>query len=278
MFESDAAAAEALAAANTGEVAAPEVASEQAPVQTEAQNTVDAGTNQTSESFTTIDINSLPEEIRPLAEQSLKNLQADYTRKTQEIAPVRQIMSETGMSADEARQALEFFQGLDNPDNLRQLYDHLSSQFGNETAQGEEEPGYEVDPRDRQIEELTSRLDTWEQQQAMTQAKQDLHEVEQAIRTENPSYKDADIERIQKLAVVHMQNGADVKKAMGAAATEFKSWRDDVLSSYVDGKGQVQTNGTPLVETSHAQTPSKFGNLDEATKAALSRFGADWAN
>ena len=66
---------------------------------------------------------------------------------------------------------------------------------------------------------------------------------------------------------------------MQSAAQEFKGWRDEVLSGYVAAKGNVQTNGTPpLGDTTHAQTPETFSDLNDATKAALARFGADWVN
>lgn len=279
MFENDAAAAEALATANAGDVATPEVPSEQAPVQTDANNQVDAGTTPTTESFTNIDINSLPEELRPIAEAKIKEFQADYTRKTQEIAPIRQIMQDTGMSADEARQALDFVQGLNDPQNLRQLFEHLQGQFGEETSEQTTDDEGLVDPRDRQIEDLSSRLGRFEEQQAIQSAQRDMSSAEQAIRTAHPDWKDQDIERVQSLAVAHMHSGKDIKGAMEAAATDFGAWRDEVLSTYVSGKG-TSTNGVPAIPgaTTHAQTPETFKNLDDATKAALARFGADWAN
>lgn len=282
-FESDAAAAEALAAANAGEVAAPApVVNEQAPVQTGNEGTVDAGTNQASESFTNIDINSLPEELRPVVEAKFKEFQADYTRKTQEIAPIRQVMSEFGLDADAAREALEFVHTIQSdPEALRNLYTNLAQQFGEDGGMGDAEDfGHEVDPRDQQIQDLSTRLERFEQAQAMQQAEQQLTAAVSQVKSAHPDWGDSDIERVQKLAVVHMQQpNADIGRAMAAAAEEFKGWRDEVLGSYIDGKGNVTTGGTPPIQTgTHSQTPESFSNLDDATKAALARFGADWAN
>lgn len=280
MFENDAAAAEALANANSGEVT-PAAPVEQAPVEAPTNTTVDAGTTQTSESFTTLDLNSVPEELRPLVEAKFKEFNADYTRKTQEIAPVRQIMQDTGLSAEEARQALEFVQSLNDPEALRNLYTNLGEQFGNEDGNGDLQGyGDEVDPRDQQIQGLEERLGRFEQAQAMQQAETQLHAAISQVKSAHPDWSDSDMERVQKLAVVHMQApNADIGRALSAAADEFKGWRDEVLSSYIDGKGNVTTGGTPaLTQTTHAQTPETFSNLDDATKAAMARFGADWAN
>jgi hypothetical protein len=282
LFENDAAAAEALASANNGGVATPAPAPvEQAPVEAPTNTPVDAGTTQSSESFTTLDLNSVPEELRPIIEEKFNQFNADYTRKTQEIAPIRQIMQDTGLSADDARQALEFVHSLNDPDALRSLYTNLAEQFGNEGGEAFE-GGYggEVDPRDQQINDLSTRLERFEQAQQMNEARSQLDAAVTSLKSAHSDWTDADIERVQQLAVVHMQQpNADIGRAMTAAADQFKSWRDEVLSSYIDGKGNVTTQGTPaLGATTHSQTPETFSNLDDATKAALARFGADWAN
>jgi hypothetical protein len=276
LFENDAQAAEALAAANN-DVVAPVVEApvEQAPAESQP-NTVDAGTNQASESFTNIDINSLPEELRPIAEAKLKEFQADYTRKTQEIAPVRQLMQETGLSAEEARQALDFVQGLNDPSNLRQLYETLSEQFGQQEV--EDEGDESVDPRDQQLQTLETRLARFEQQQAMAEAKGQLDSAISSVKSAHADWTDADLNRVQSLAVSHMQNmgpRADLGRAMAAAAEDYAAWRQETINAYIANKGTVQTGATPaLGQTTHAETPAQpFANLDEATKAALARFG-----
>lgn len=272
-FATEDAAAAALAAANADEVAPVEVAPvEQAPV-VEAP-AVDAGTTET-DSFTNIDISGLPEELRTQLEDARKSMQADYTRKTQEIAPVRKLMEESGMSLEDAQQALSFAQSLSDPAVQRQLYETLHTSFGEEPAT-ELDPN--VDPRDQQIEQLSTRLETWEQRQAMNDARATLAEAQQAVKSAHPDFTDADLTRVEQLAVSHMQGGKDIGKALTDAATEFAGYRDDIIAKYIQDKGGSGAGGSPLGGTSGAETPGKFANLDEASKAALARFGQDWVN
>jgi len=278
-FDSDAAAAEALAAANNADVApaTPAVPApvEQAPATPVVPNTVDAGTN-LSESFTSIDTASLPPEIRAQVEEAIKPFQADYTRKTQEIAPIRQIMSETGMSAEEAQQALTFVQSLNDPAQLQKLYEHLQSQFDGETPV---EPVVEdgtVDPRDTELQSLSARLERFEQAQALSEAQAALTNAETSVRQAHPDFQDADIERVQQLAISHMQTDkADIATAMNKAAADYKAWKDATLADYIANKGKSSGDGTPVLgDSTHADTPAApFATLEEATKAAIARFG-----
>ena len=275
MFADDNAAAQALADANTAD-SAPAVPATQAPVEQAAPpavptSTVDAGTNH-SESFTNIDVNSLPPEIRAQVEEAIKPFQADYTRKTQEIAAFRQTLTDTGMSAEEAQQALTFVQSLNDPAQLQELYTNLQERFASE-------PGFEdgsVDPQEAALQSLSSRLERFEQAQQMTEAKAALADAVASVQSANPDFKEADMSRVQQLAVAHMQgSNNDLSKSMTAAASEYASWRNETVASYIEQKGQVSANGTPnLGGQGHAETPSTpFANLDEATKAALARFG-----
>lgn len=274
-FENDGAAAAALAAANLGEVAPPEVAPvEQAPV-AEA-SAVETGTNLSESS--TFDINSVPEELRPQVQELLDGSmrQADYTRKTQEIAPIRSLIEQSGMSVEDAQQALAFAQSLNDPAALQDLYTKLQDHFGNET---ETEDAGNVDPRDRQIGDLSSRLERFEKAQAMTQAETALTTATTAVKESYPDFESEDMTRVEQLAIAQMQGGKDVHTAMADAAKEYKSWEDAKIARYIANKGNVAaTGGKPLVGGTHAQTPETFKNLDDATKAAMAAFGQDWVN
>lgn len=273
-FADDGAAAAALAAANLGEVAPTEVAPvEQAPVV--EVPAVDAGTN-LSESFTTIDINSLTPEQRAVIEPTLKSLQGDYTRKTQEIAPIRSLMEQTGMSVEEAQQALTFVQSLNDPAALQTLYDNLGEHLGS-SAPVEDDGS--VDPRDRQIGDLATRLERFEKAQMQTEAANALSTATAAVKEAYPGFQAADMTRVEQLAIAHMQGGKDITTSLSDAAKEYKTWQDETLASYIAGKGNVAAQGgKPLVGGTHAQTPETFANLDEATKAAMAAFGQDWVN
>jgi hypothetical protein len=260
------------AAQDAGTYSAPESAqSEQVAVQpTEANaapsdtSTSTDGTNQSSESFTHVDINSLPPELQQLAKQ----LQGDYTRKTQEAAPVRKLMSETGLSLEEAQQALQFVQSLNDPQNVQALYERLHQEYAQQQESVDESDGSFDDPRDRQLQDLSQRIERFEREQQMAAARSQLQAAEQAVREAYPDFKDNDMVRVRRIA---LSFDGDVAKA----AEEFNSWRSDVLSQYIQSKGTVQAGAVPPNATAHAETPHSFANLDEATQAAAIKYAND---
>lgn len=109
--------------------AAAEPTNQQVPATTatpEGTTTEEAATD-APDSFTKLDPNTLPEEVRPY----YTSLQADYTRKQQEAAPWRKLGEETGLSSpDEVRQAAELWAHLQNPENLRSFYEQLGQAIG----------------------------------------------------------------------------------------------------------------------------------------------------
>lgn len=56
------------------------------------------------ETFTNLDPTKLPPEVQPF----YKNMLADYTRKTMEVAPLRKLAEETGMTVDQIREQLNY--------------------------------------------------------------------------------------------------------------------------------------------------------------------------
>jgi hypothetical protein len=129
----------------------------------------------------------------------------------------------------------------------------------------------EVDPRDRQLQELQNRLSHWEQRQAHQTAQMQLERDEQAIRAQNPDWSDepndphSDMNKVRRLAFSF--NGD-----LHAAAEEYKAWRNAVLGGYVASKGTVNTAAVPPGSTAHAATPPKaFTSLQdkELHKAAM---------
>lgn len=113
-------------------VAAPEVTE---PVVTTPETTAtpegtaqeEVATDAPDTSFTKLDPNALPEEVRPYYQSML----SDYTRKTQEAAPWRKLAEETGVSSpDEVRAAAELYAYLQNPENVRAFYAELGQHLG----------------------------------------------------------------------------------------------------------------------------------------------------
>lgn len=265
------AAAEALAGAAAQDVSA-HTPVEQA-VAPSVSPPVDAGTNQSSESFTQFDINSLPEDLRDQANALYRQLQGDYTRKTQEVAPFRNILRETGLSVEQAQQALQFTMGLNDPSVRQSLYTQLQQEFAAQEGYYQQD-AEEVDPRDRQLQELNQRLSQWETRQAQQTAQMHLERDEQAIKAQHPDWTDdpndphSDMNKVRRLAFSF--NGD-----LHAAADEFNAWRNAVLGGYVASKGTVNTAAVPPGATSHAATPPQaFPNLQDKGlhKAAMAHL------
>jgi hypothetical protein len=260
------AAAEALAAANSPEVApSADVSNEQAPAQSQdSTSTVEAGTNLNEESFTNIDLNSLPPEVQAIA----KSLQADYTRKTQEIAPLRKL----GVDADVAAQAVEFVSRLEDPDFQRQIYDRLAPQFGS-TDKGDEfdfdlDPADQGDPRDQQIQALTQRLEAFEQSIIEKEVHADLDRQDAIVRSSNPDFNDEDM---RSVALHALNYQGDLVK--GAEA--YKAEMQRVLSRHIATKESVPATGL-LPSSGHADVPADVPRTEkDIHNAALRMYLAE---
>lgn len=266
----------AAALANAGnEGSSPEApVSEPAAPVTETAGTTEAPQSAPDSTFT-VDLDSLPAEVRPMVEKRLAEQQADYTRKTQEVAPFRQMLETYGMDAESASQALALAQSLSDPNVQRELYNRLSAVYGEPSAEGEyyDEQQYEGadnDPRDRAIEQLQGRLDAFERQQAMGAIERTLDQHLSAVQKANPNFNESDMTRVQQIALSHGGN-------VIAAAEEYKAWKTGLISEYINGKASVDPGSAPLAGGAHAETPPQgFGtDLDAAHKAALSRYFAD---
>jgi hypothetical protein len=280
LFESEQDAAAALAAANEGDggSAAPVSGNEQAPAPATEVGTVEQGgaapAHTPEDTFTNID--QLPPELQPLAKQ----LQGDYTRKTQEVAPFRAAIQQAGMTPEDAAEALAFVQALQDPDQLQALYEHLGSQFGNggfdPAATGEDfgidsQQGFEDDPNASTIAQLQQRLDRFEQQQVEAQASAELDRMEAVIRQQNPSFGDSDMQAIARLSIAHGGN-------LLQGAEDFKSLQQQIIAAHVGTKAAVPAGASGLPATGHAEQPTRFDSLDAAHEAALQMLAQDLAN
>lgn len=101
------------------------------------------------ESFTDFDLSSLPQEARAAAEAAQKRMQADYTRKTQEIS----------QRSQEAGQYQAIVEGLEDPERAPEILRILGIDVGDEDEDWllDEEELYGPDPNQR-VDELERRL------------------------------------------------------------------------------------------------------------------------
>ena len=226
------------------------------------------------ESFTGLDPSSLPEDLQLY----YKNMQADYTRKTQEIAEQRkqyQQLTEYGIDPNYALEAVGFLQRLDDDpafaaDVARQLAPQQESPM---TVQQPSEDSIPNDSGDygnlspslqaelESMREFRSSFNEQQQEQAMLV---ELQQEETYIREQYPHYNDTDIENIYQVA--HATDGD-----LLAAQEVYTSMEQSILNKYLQSKqipqGLTSPSGGP------ASVPGKsFANLDEAHKAAMERL------
>lgn len=242
-----------------------------------------------ADSFTRLDPNALPAELRPYYE----SMQADYTRKTQEIAPTRQLQSELGLDGEGLRQAAELYAALQDPNQLVQFYNELSSaleangltpaqaaQAATEHIQTTMSPETDqslMDPEERRIAEVEARLAAFEQNQQAADARRmeeirNMAIIAEANRQESlvrETYKDFDQEDIDKVYAMSGAYGGSLIEAAAALA----DYTSSKVAKILNGKSAVSSDpaNSPLPPALAGVTrPQSFGDdLDAAHRAAL---------
>lgn len=270
-FENEGAALDAAAAAfqaeNGGQPSVPE--SSPQPAQGTPEPPAPSATE--PEGFTNINPDDLPPELQ----QVYKSMQADYTRKTQEVAPWRKLQ-EAGVDFETAQQSVQFLYELNNnPEFQRAVYERLAQGFAPEDAaaiaaddvqQGaigdDEDDGY-LAPADRQmLNELRQWKQDMEEERELMMLESQLVQQETALRQANPSWTDQDFARVRRIG---FSTGGD----LAAAAAEYANWRNEILSGYVEQKGSVVNPATNLPATGSSQEPQKFESVEDAHRAAV---------
>jgi len=222
------------------------------------------------ESFTGFDPTILPEDMQ----QVYKSMQADYTRKTQEIAELRrsyESFSEAGVDPDVALQAIGFLQQLDNdPQFALEVAESIRQNVGTpdvaqraEVATPDVNDSYDGLPPTlaRELEEMRAFRQEMIEMQAHQETMAELEAMENTIRTTNPDYTDDDVEAIYSLA--YATDGDLI-----AAQQQYHAIQQRMLSSYLKAK-TVPHGATPAPAAPSSTPDRSFGSLDDAHKAAL---------
>lgn len=264
-IENEDQAIEALVAANDPASQPEPVSPQDDQAQVESQPRIDPSTLE------------LPDEARSYLEQREREMQADYTRKTQEVAEQRR----------EAEQALEFVNALNSdPDFALQVAQTLSESLQAQGYSAQEadalaagQTGLDddtfVDPYMEKINQLESWAVQQEQRIAVANAEAQINAGINAIRAENPNYTDDDIKDVLTMAFAY--NG-DVQQAHEA----FKSITQRVTESYIGQKESVPTGLNQPSSAGHSEIPPEGftsltdPRLEEAAKRMLSESGAQW--
>jgi hypothetical protein len=223
-------------------------------------------TPQFAENF---DPNQLPPELVP----AYRQMQADYTRKTQEAAPFRSLAEQFGeLDATELAQAVETYQTLQDPSAWRQLHSELTEQLTTmgvplgeaqsiaaeqvtteQTAQANDprailsqlqDPEYA--PLRSAFEGMFSELDSFkqEQQRAREQAQEEaavqamtseIKRQENLLRTSRTDYTDDDFTAIYELSPVYGGNLIE-------AAKRYDSMLESRMERYIASKTAAAGN------------------------------------
>lgn len=245
----------------------------------------------TEDSFTKLDPNALPPELRPY----YTSMQADYTRKMQEAAPFRSLADDMGLGADDLRQAAELYSALQDPNQLVQFHSELSAALEAtglspaaaaeaatehiQTVQAGTPPGqqWSEDPEERRIQELESRLTRFEQseqerneqfrrEQMQMALVSEMNRQEGIIREAHPDWSQDDIDLTYELSAFYGGSLLD-------AASRIDERVNDRVTRILNGKGAIATNPAhtpPPPAIAGITQPKGFGDdLDAAHEAAL---------
>jgi hypothetical protein len=223
-----------------------------------------------AESFTGFDPNTLPEDLQ----QVYRSMQADYTRKTQEIAELRRYndsLSELGVDPNEAVNIVDFFRRLENdPQVANEFVSRVQSYWEqpdntSQTPYGDApvDEGYENLPPSlaQELEAMREFREEMLFQQQQAEIMSELEVVENQIRLANPQYSDQDIEAIYSLAY---STDGDLQ----AAAEQYHGIQQRLLGNYLQAK-QVPQGATPVPTGPNATPSPGFKNLDDAHRAAM---------
>lgn len=279
-FENFDQAAEALAAANRGETVpdspSPDTTSTapaNQPEQPQGQPTETTQAQPTEQPRVNLDQLDLSPEQRSYIEQREREMQADYTRKTQEVAAQRR----------EAEQAMEFIQALNSdPQFAYQVHQTLSQALeqqgvfpnADQQPQVPEEDTFE-DPYMQKLQELENWQRQQEQRFREAEATARIEQGISAIRQANPNYTDEDVQSILTMAFAY--NG-DIAQAEQA----YKGVTQRVTESYLKQKESVPAQLNQPSSTGHAEIPPEGfktlndPRLEEAAKRMLLNAGGQW--
>lgn len=237
---------------------------------------------------------TLPAELQPLAKQ----LQAAFTRKTQELAAQRQQVESLG-SPDELRQAAELYRNLQDPGYLQEFHAELSRALeaqGLAPGQAREEAARQIEqstapttsvsdalarlkddpelsPLAEAFSELRSELDGLKTEREREREAQELAHAqmalageiqrqEMAIKQSNPHYTQEDLDAIYELSAFH--DGSLVE-----AQQRYEQIVQARLERYLNGKQATSVASAPVAGGGTSEVPTQPVDLDEALKAAL---------
>jgi hypothetical protein len=246
---------------------------------------------ESTESFTPLDPNQLAPELQAF----YKSMQADYTRKTQELATQRAQIEQLG-PLDQLQAAHSIYTQLQDPQTWPQLHAELtegmkamgltqaeaeaaaSTAIASQTPQSDplaqlDDP--ELAPIKTAYEQLQGQLAALQNQFQEQQARQQQEQLEMAvlgeftrqeniIRQSHPDYTDEDIKAIYELSSYHNGN-------LLQAQQRYDQVLNDHLARYLNSKQGVANDvaSLPGVSALTGQPAAKPRTLDEGHAMAM---------
>lgn len=212
-----------------------------------------------------IDISGLPEEAQVYIRAREREMQADYTRKTQEAAQQRQ----------EAEQALRFIDALNSdPDFAYNVLNQLQTQLGQSGYDFYEEPSFEsevlTDEWGNEIgpdpyAEKLAEIEAWKNQMENEWLTANLSaQIDRQLATIQQQHSDWDDNDLQNVIDLGFVTNGDLHKA----AEQYQAILDHSLSKYLERKGSINTPA-PLPHGSAQPVQPTLSTEEERRAAAM---------
>jgi hypothetical protein len=227
------------------------------------------------EPFTRIDPSALPPELQAI----YKQMQGDYTRKTQEVAAYRKL----GADPDALARAYQFYQNMDtDPNYAKQVADYIYQQMGvnvqappqqnpnpfdpgtTNDLYGEQEDDFSENVPtavQKQMAEMQAALEELRNERALAEMEKFVLSQEAQIRQVNPNYDQDDIDAIYQIA--SSMEVPDLLQAEERYTALQARWAQKMLTN------KPGTPQAPVQPGNFAQTPQRPASLDEATQIGL---------
>lgn len=221
-----------------------------------------------------IDLSGLdPEIAKKISDGFLR--QQDYTRKTQEIAPLRKLVEEVG-DLDKLRQSYDFVTRLEtDPDFLAQVAQELQ-EYSKKPASTEQPPTALETPQgsDPDLSRRVERIEAFEQRLEQERINAELVKdwetkistAEQAVRASNPAYTDKDIGIIYDRFLPATEY--DFFKAQEA----YEEVRNYFVNEMVRPKLNHPNEANPVATGSLANSPKDINDFAAAAAATRERL------
>lgn len=235
------------------------------------------------DSFTGLDPRNLPPELDPV----YKSMQADYTRKTQELAEQRKAYESLDQRGGPqiANQAVEFLYRLEQDPNFAlQVHNQLSQTLqaqglsvsdanqeataqiedfmsdDDEDFDWEEEQAPSVPPElSQELRQLRSELAEIKQTQNVNAIADDISRQHMFLRDAHQDLTEDDFDRIYDIA---QTTDGDLI----AAHQKYDEWRNKTIAEYLNRKSSISTP-VPLPTGTSGAEPTEFTELTDPNLA-----------